>query len=363
VVLPLRSILQAFEGIMEVLGTAGDAQLGGNDFDARLADWLLAQAAAAQQHGQQPRQEEQQGQQQRQEGPPSRQWAMQAAEAAKVALSSGDSVEVALPGGGPPLVLTRQQFEEVTADLFQLMANVLEALGEALFIEWAVKPSDAVPGRAPQQRSAACESGGESGGESDDGGGLRDRWAPPPRRITQVALVGQVTRLPSVRSFVERITGGLAGWPGVSLREAVACASPEGSPPPSCLALPPCRSLSCAVAPVQPPATHPTLLQAWLLEWVWIQQRRWRWAPPSTRACCWGRWGGWSSWMVPTPSSCTTEPPASPAGSPDAQPQQLAAAAAVQRLEHRLHSWVHSWAYTLTTVKTLDVRCLQQQTI
>lgn len=38
------SILQAFEGILEVLGTAGDSRLGGNDFDALLADWLMQQA-------------------------------------------------------------------------------------------------------------------------------------------------------------------------------------------------------------------------------------------------------------------------------------------------------------------------------
>ena len=44
-VLPLRerSILQAFEGILEVLGTAGDSYLGGDDFDVELAGWIEGQ--------------------------------------------------------------------------------------------------------------------------------------------------------------------------------------------------------------------------------------------------------------------------------------------------------------------------------
>jgi molecular chaperone DnaK (HSP70) len=193
---------------MEVLGTAGDASLGGNDIDARLADWLLQEAAAR--------------------GPlpvDAKGWAMAAAEAAKIALATADSAEVALPGGGAPIVLTTECFEELTAGLFQLMANVLEALGEALFVEWAVKPSLAVPGRAAASslsNSGSTNSGSsspssngsadtsEAGSSRAEGSGSssgKDRWAPPPRRITQVALVGQVTRLPSVQRFVHRVTG------------------------------------------------------------------------------------------------------------------------------------------------------------
>lgn len=177
---------------MEVLGTAGDSNLGGNDFDARLADWLEAECAArgvaAPDHGERFVHE----------GQPHG-WALEAAETAKVALSRADSAEVALPGGAS-LELSRQQFEELSSGLFQKMANVLEALGDALFIEWAVRPSDAVPGR-PQGSSSGSD------GSSSSQQQQRDRWAPPPRRITQVALVGQLTRLPSVQQFVARCTG------------------------------------------------------------------------------------------------------------------------------------------------------------
>ncbi|PRW56798.1 molecular chaperone [Chlorella sorokiniana] len=187
------SVLQAFEGIMEVLGTAGDANLGGNDFDARLADWLEAECAAhgvaAPDHGARFVHEGQ-----------AHGWALEAAEAAKVALSRADAAEVALPGGAS-LALSRQQFEELTSELFQRMANVLEALGDALFIEWAVRPSDAVPGRPQGSNGSGSGSSGEQQQQQ------QDRWAPPPRRITQVALVGQLTRLPSVQQFVARCTG------------------------------------------------------------------------------------------------------------------------------------------------------------
>ena len=230
------SILQAFEGIMEVLGTAGDSSLGGNDFDRRLASWVLAQAGCADDDRQ------------------AQGWAVQAAEAAKVALSAGDAASVALPGGAS-LDLSRQQFEEASSELFQLMANVLEALGDALFVQWAVRPSDAVPGRpaaaaAAQQQPAGADgaegsdAGSGSGSGSDSGS---DRWAPPPRRITQVALVGQLTRLPSVQQFVATITGALrtgccgvqwASLRGVQCLRATRAASPVGrrrARLPSCL--------------------------------------------------------------------------------------------------------------------------------
>ncbi len=200
---------------MEVLGTAGDSSLGGNDFDARLADWLLAEceargigvqagssrgtdgasvstsAAAFRSRAEQ------------------QEWARREAEAAKIALAEAEEATVELLGG-ERLVLTRQQFEQLTAPLFELMANVLEALGEALFVEWAVRPSDAVPGRHDSSGDGSHQQQQQQQQQQ------RDKWAPPPRRITQVALVGQLTRLPSVRQFVQRITGGCAGAPGCS---------------------------------------------------------------------------------------------------------------------------------------------------
>lgn len=203
------SVLQAFEGIMEVLGTAGDSSLGGNDFDAALADWLLAECEARGIGVQASSSSDGEGQsgsaaaafRSRAE---QREWARRAAEAAKIALAEAEEAAVELPGG-ERLALTRQHFEQLTAPLFQLMANVLEALGEALFVEWAVRPSDAVPGRPASSSSASSSDGSGSNGSQQQQ--QRDKWAPPPRRITQVALVGQLTRLPSVRQYVQRITG------------------------------------------------------------------------------------------------------------------------------------------------------------
>lgn len=195
---------------MEVLGTAGDSSLGGNDFDAALADWLLAECEARGIGVQASSSSDGEGQsgsaaaafRSRAE---QREWARRAAEAAKIALAEAEEAAVELPGG-ERLALTRQHFEQLTAPLFQLMANVLEALGEALFVEWAVRPSDAVPGRPASSSSASSSDGSGSNGSQQQQ--QRDKWAPPPRRITQVALVGQLTRLPSVRQYVQRITGG-----------------------------------------------------------------------------------------------------------------------------------------------------------
>lgn len=76
-------------------------------------------------------------------------------------------------------------------------------------MEWAVPPSQAVPGRQPEPTSAASSNRSEPGGGSP-GAPLQaqqHKWAAPPRRISRVVLVGQSTRLPAIQSFVERITG------------------------------------------------------------------------------------------------------------------------------------------------------------
>ena len=40
------SLLEGFEGILEVLATGGDACLGGDDFDRAIARWIRQQHAA-----------------------------------------------------------------------------------------------------------------------------------------------------------------------------------------------------------------------------------------------------------------------------------------------------------------------------
>ena len=37
------SILDIGEGVLEVLSTAGDTHLGGDDFDQRIIDWMVAE--------------------------------------------------------------------------------------------------------------------------------------------------------------------------------------------------------------------------------------------------------------------------------------------------------------------------------
>jgi molecular chaperone DnaK (HSP70) len=190
------SLLQAFEGILEVLGTGGDSRLGGDDFDAALAGWITAQL-----------------------GPGcGRAWAAGAAEAAKIALSSAPATTI-IAQDGRALELTEATFEEVTAHLFQRMAEPLAQLGREHFVEWAAAPEDAAPGDARAASASASASTTPSGAPGTPPGSgaaapgaperqrREDKWAPPPRRVTRVALVGQVTRLPSVRRFVERLTG------------------------------------------------------------------------------------------------------------------------------------------------------------
>lgn len=43
-VLSILSILRLRKGVFEVLATAGDTALGGDDFDHLLADWIAEQA-------------------------------------------------------------------------------------------------------------------------------------------------------------------------------------------------------------------------------------------------------------------------------------------------------------------------------
>lgn len=189
------SVLQAFEGIMEVLGTAGDARLGGDDFDAALAEWIVGRVECE------------------------REWALGAARRAKEELSTRDVAVIDAPSG-ERVELTQETFEAVTLGLFQRMADVLDSIGRDLFVEWAMPPLEAVPGAfgqgEPQPRAASHPERSCTAQPA-----VQDRWAPPQRRISRVALVGQMTRLPSLRAFVARVTG-VAPCMSVDPGEAVA---------------------------------------------------------------------------------------------------------------------------------------------
>ena len=116
------SILEIGSGVFEVIATAGDTFLGGEDFDLRIADWLVF--SFAKEHDVDPRQDL---------------MAMQrikdAAEKAKCELSFQTEVEINLPflfsaGKNKTLhfqkMLSRQKLEELTADLIERTIGICE---------------------------------------------------------------------------------------------------------------------------------------------------------------------------------------------------------------------------------------------
>ena len=166
------SILEIGDGIVEVLATAGDTRLGGDDFDQRIMDYLVAEFKKA-------------------EGVDltNDKMAMQrlkeAAEKAKIELSGMTSTAINLPyitadATGPKhldVTLSRAKFDEMTADLVErTMKPVRQSLSDA-----GLKPSD----------------------------------------LDKVLLVGGSTRIPAVQEAVKGITGK-EGFKGINPDECVA---------------------------------------------------------------------------------------------------------------------------------------------
>jgi molecular chaperone DnaK len=121
------SILEVGEGVFEVKATSGDTQLGGNDFDRLIVNWLADEFFKAE--GIDLRKERQ-----------SLQRLADAAEKAKIELSGMASTEINLPfitatTEGPKHIetsLTRAQFEEMCGDLLsRLQAPVKRAMADA----------------------------------------------------------------------------------------------------------------------------------------------------------------------------------------------------------------------------------------
>ncbi|MDJ0714894.1 MAG: molecular chaperone DnaK [Prochloraceae cyanobacterium] len=122
------SVLEIRDGVFEVKATSGDTQLGGNDFDNRIVDWLADRFL--QQEGIDLRKDRQALQRLR-----------EAAEKAKIELSGISSTEINLPfiivteQEGPKHIetrLTRSQFESMCGDLVGRMRNPLKiALSDA----------------------------------------------------------------------------------------------------------------------------------------------------------------------------------------------------------------------------------------
>ncbi len=97
------SLLRMTGGVFEVVGTGGDAALGGDDFDHAVADWALAQARM-----QAP-------------GAQDKRLMLLAAKAAKEALTSetDTTLSVTLSAGVVSVPLSRSQFDELTRPLLE----------------------------------------------------------------------------------------------------------------------------------------------------------------------------------------------------------------------------------------------------
>ena len=127
------SVLEISDGVFEVLATAGNNRLGGDDFDAKIIDWMADMFQR--ENGIDLRQDK-----------TAHQRLKEAAEKAKIELSGMQSTNITLPfiyadaSGAKNFdaTLTRAKFNELTADLVEkTMGPTRQALSDA-----GLKPSD-----------------------------------------------------------------------------------------------------------------------------------------------------------------------------------------------------------------------------
>ncbi|MBQ4619627.1 MAG: molecular chaperone DnaK [Clostridia bacterium] len=152
------SLMEVGDGVFEVLATAGNNKLGGDDFDNRIIEWIVAEFKK--ENGIDLKSDRQ-----------ALQRLKEAAERAKIELSGNLTANINLPfitadATGPKhldMTLTRAKFNELTGDLVD---KTIVPLNQAL--------SDA--GLTPSQ-------------------------------IDKVILVGGSTRIPAVQEAVQRVTG------------------------------------------------------------------------------------------------------------------------------------------------------------
>ena len=121
------SIIEMGEGVQEVLATAGNNRLGGDDFDQRVMDWMISSFKA--ESGVDLKNDKM-----------AMQRLKEAAEKAKIELSGVTSTAINLPfitadATGPKhldLTLTRAKFNELTKDLVEkTMGPVRQALKDS----------------------------------------------------------------------------------------------------------------------------------------------------------------------------------------------------------------------------------------
>ncbi|PFG27894.1 molecular chaperone DnaK [Corynebacterium renale] len=168
------SLLEIGDGVVEVLATAGDNQLGGDDWDQRIVDWLVEKFKN--QNGIDLTKDKMALQRLR-----------EAAEKAKIELSASQQTSINLPyitvdADKNPLfldeTLTRSEFQKITQDL----------------LDRTKKPFNQVLADADMK--------------------IGD--------IDQVVLVGGSTRMPAVSELIKELTGGKDANKGVNPDEVVA---------------------------------------------------------------------------------------------------------------------------------------------
>ncbi len=116
------SVLEIGDGVFEVKATNGDTHLGGDDWDARIMDWIIEEFRK--EHGIDLRKQ-----------PDAMQRIKEEAEKAKIALSSAQVYEINLPfitadASGPKHIqmkLTRAKMEQLCDDLFERTVGPVKA--------------------------------------------------------------------------------------------------------------------------------------------------------------------------------------------------------------------------------------------
>jgi molecular chaperone DnaK len=167
------SVLEIAEGVFDVKATAGDSQLGGDDWDDALIEWMVT--SFRNDHGVDLSKDRM-----------AMQRLKEAAEKAKIELSSSQETSINLPfltatDAGPlhfEATLSRAKFNELTAHLLQRCEGPFKR---------AVKDAGV-----------------------------------PAERIDHIILVGGSTRIPAVQELVTRLAGGKEPNKGVNPDEVVA---------------------------------------------------------------------------------------------------------------------------------------------
>jgi molecular chaperone DnaK len=167
------SLLEIGEGVFEVKATAGNTQLGGDDWDQRIIDWLVTQFKNA--HGVDLSKDRM-----------ALQRLKEAAEKAKIELSQVTDTTINLPfvtatAEGPLHLeqkLTRSELERMTEDLVEAC-------------------------KGPFQQA------------------VKD-WGKDVSQIDHVILVGGATRMPMIQELIRQLTGGKEPHKGVNPDEVVA---------------------------------------------------------------------------------------------------------------------------------------------